>query len=93
MYAPTPATSVGSLFGLNPYSAISFFRCSSAFFRAFLFRHKKNPIKKAAAITTIGITTAMAILAPEPRPLEELEPDPEALKAEGVALDEEDVDV
>ncbi len=35
----------------------------------------------------------MAILAPEPRPLEELEPDPEALKAEGVALDEEDVDV
>jgi hypothetical protein len=44
-------------------------------------------------MATIGITTAMAILAPDARPLDELEPDPEALKAEGVALDEEDVDV
>lgn len=35
----------------------------------------------------------MAILAPEPRPPDELDPDPEALKAEGVALEEEDVDV
>lgn len=88
-YAPTPATSVGSLFGLKPYSAISFFRSSSAFFLAFLFLQKKNPIRKAAAITTIGMMTAMAILAPEPRPLEELELESEALNVEGVGLDED----
>jgi hypothetical protein len=70
---------------LNPYSAISLLRSSSAFFLAFLFLHKKNPIKNAAAMTTIGMMTAIAIFAPEPKPSEE-DPDPEALNAEGVGV-------
>jgi hypothetical protein len=71
---------------LNPYSAISLLRSSSAFFLAFLFLHTKNPIKNAAAMTTIGMMTAIAIFAPEPKPSEEEDPDPEALNAEGVVV-------
>lgn len=82
---PAAAANVGSLFGLNPYSAISLFRSSSAFFLAFLFLHKKNPIRNAAAITTIGMTTAIPIFAPELKPLEP-DPEPDALKADGVGL-------
>jgi hypothetical protein len=72
---------------LNPYSAISLLRSSSAFFLAFLFLHRKKPIKNAAAMTTMGMTTAIAILAPELKPLEEPDPDPDALKADAVELE------
>jgi hypothetical protein len=89
VYAPTPAASVGSLLGLKPYSAISFLRSSSLFFLAFLFLHKKNPNKNAAAITTIGMMTAMAILAPVFRPPDEFEVVPEVLKAVGVGDEDE----
>lgn len=41
----------------------------------------------------MGIITAMAIFAPELRPLEEPDPDPEALKAEGVDVALEEVAV
>ncbi len=76
--------------GLNPYSAISFFRSSSASFRAFLFLHRKKPIKNAAAMTTMGMMTAIAILPPELSPPEDFELDPEALSADGV---DDDYDV
>lgn len=88
VYAAAATPVEGSLFGLNPYSAISLLRSSSAFFLAFLFLHKKNPIKNAAAMATIGIMTAIAILPPELKPPEP-DDDPEALKADGVeVLDE-----
>jgi hypothetical protein len=61
------------------------------FFLAFLFLHKKNPIKNAAAMTTIGMMTAMAIFAPDLRPPPEFESVPEALSAEGVADDDDEV--
>ena len=77
---------------MKPYSAISLLRSSSAFFLAFRFLHKKNPIKKAAAMTTIGIITAIAIFAPELKPLEP-DPEPEALNADGVDDAVDDVTV
>jgi hypothetical protein len=49
---------------LNPYSSISFFRCSSALFRAFLFFQKNNNPTTNKAMATIGTTTATAIFPP-----------------------------
>jgi hypothetical protein len=89
--AATPR--VGSLLGLKPYSAISLLRSSASFFFAFLLRHRKKPIRNAAAIATIGMTTAIAILADVLRPLLEPDPDPDALSAEALELALEDVDV
>lgn len=91
MYAAAATPKVGSLLGLNPYSAISDLRSSAAFFRAFLFRHRKNPIKNPAAMATMGIITAIAIFAPELSPSEEPDPDPEALNADGVEVALEEV--
>lgn len=53
-------------------------------FLAFLFLHKKKPMKKAAAMAIMGMTTAIAILPPSERPPEPLDPLPEALNAEAV---------
>ena len=90
---PAAATNVGSLLGLNPYSAISLLRSSSVCFFAFRLLHKKNPIKKAAAMTTMGMMTAIAIFAPEDKPPEDPDPEPEALRADGVELEVDEVAV
>jgi hypothetical protein len=58
------------LFGLNPYSSISFFRCSSALFRAFLFFQKNKSPTTSNAMATIGTTTATAIFPPCDKPPE-----------------------
>ena len=67
---PTTPTAgnVGSLFGLYPYSSTSFRRNSSASFLAFRFRQKKIPARRRAATTTIGTTTATAMVPPVPKP-------------------------
>ena len=70
-YDVPAAANVGSLFGLKPYSAISLLRISSAFFLAFRFRQNQKPKNRSAAITTMGMTTAIAIVPLEPRPDEE----------------------
>jgi hypothetical protein len=67
--APT-AGKVGSWLGLNPYSSTSFLRSSSASFLCFLLRHRKIPSRTSNATTTIGITTAIAVLPPSDRPPE-----------------------
>lgn len=59
---PPTAGNVGSLLGLNPYASISFWRSSLATFCCFFRRQKNSPANTSAAITTIGITTAMAIV-------------------------------
>jgi len=76
-YGPSPvlppttptAGNVGSLFGLYPYSSTSFRRNSSASFLALRFRHRKRPAMRRRATTTIGTTTATAMVPPVPRPL------------------------
>jgi hypothetical protein len=61
---------VGSLFGLNPYSSISFLRSSSEFFRAFRLLQNQIPSTMSIATTTTGITTAIATFPPLDRPLD-----------------------
>jgi hypothetical protein len=48
-------------------------------------------MRKAAAMATMGIMTAIAIFPPELRPPDEVELEPEALNADGEGLEEEDV--
>lgn len=55
------AGSVGSSFGLNPYSSTSFLRASSAVFFALRFRQNQIPARSRRATATIGMTTAMAV--------------------------------
>jgi hypothetical protein len=61
---------VGSLFGLNPYSSISFLRSSSEFFRAFRLLQNQIPSTMSIATTTTGTTTAIATFPPLDRPLD-----------------------
>lgn len=70
---PPTAGSVGSLLGLKPYASISFLRSSSASFCCFLRRQKKRPASTSAAMTTMGITTAMAMVPAGDNPLELLD--------------------
>lgn len=80
------AGSVGSLFGLNPYSSTSFLRSSSASFRCVRFRQKKRATRTIKATATRGTTTATAIFPPGESPSEffsELTPD--VAKAAGSA--------
>jgi hypothetical protein len=69
---------------LKLYSAISFLRSSSALFLAFLLFQNHTPNRMAAAIAAIGIMTAIAIVAPVLSPFDPDEPEPEALRVEGV---------
>ena len=101
-YDPSPALaaptagSVGSLFGLYPYSSISFLLTSSASFRCFRFRQKNRPPAIIKATAAIGTTTATAIvpaLVRPPPPLLEL-PELDIKAAELVVeLDDEDLGV
>lgn len=61
---------MGSLFGLNPYSSISFLRSSSEFFRAFRLLQNQIPSTMSIATTTTGTTTAIATFPPLDRPLD-----------------------
>lgn len=82
---------MGSLFGLKPYSSISFLRSSSEFFRAFRLLQNQIPSTMSIATTTTGTTTAIATFPPLDRP-----PDPflEALAVFDVraAVDDEELD-
>ncbi len=60
--------SVGSLFGLNPYSSTSFLRSSSPSLRCFRLRQRKRAARTIKATATTGTTTATAILLPAERP-------------------------
>ena len=62
--------SVGSLFGLNPYSSTSFLRISSPSLRCFRLRQRKRAARTIKATATTGTTTATAILPPGVRPEE-----------------------
>ena len=71
MPSPLPtAGKVGSLFGLKPYSSISFLRSSSEFLRAFLFRQNQSPARTSKATATTGTTTATATFPPPDNPPE-----------------------
>lgn len=82
LLAPPITGSVGSLFGLNPYSSTSFLRISSASLRCFRLRQRKRAARTIKATATTGTTTATAILPPGVR-LEEVEE--EALAVAAVA--------
>ena len=62
------AGSVGSSFGLKPYSSTSFLRASSSFFLDLRFRQNQIPASRSRATTTTGMTTAMAVFPPAVRP-------------------------
>lgn len=72
--------SVGSLFGLNPYSSTSFLRISSPSLRCFRLRQRKRAARTIKATATTGTTTATAILPPGDRP-EEVEEEAPAVAA------------
>ena len=74
LLAPPIAGSVGSLFGLNPYSSTSFLRSSSPSLRCFRLRQRKRAARTIKATATTGTTTATAILPGAERP-EEVEGD------------------
>ena len=71
---PPTAGRVGSWFGFRPYSSISLRRRSSASFLALRFLKNHKPARTRRETTTIGITTAIAILGPfcSPPPFDEL---------------------
>lgn len=89
--APT-AGSVGSLFGLKPYSSSSFLRCSSASFRCFLLLQRNNKARTISATAATGTTTATAILPPADRPPESFA-GPEPVVVAAAALDVVEVEV
>ena len=86
LLAPPTTGSVGSLFGLKPYSSTSFLRSSSPSLRCFRLRHRKRAASTIKATATTGTTTATAILPPAERP-EELEEDEPAAVATAAPLD------
>ena len=55
---------------MKPYSSISFFRSSSAAFRALRFFHKNSKPRISRTMAAIGTMTAMAIIPPEDNPLD-----------------------
>lgn len=79
--------SVGSLFGLYPYSSTSFLRSSSAAFFAFHLRQKYKAARMIKATETTGTTTATAIVPPAESP----EPPELAPVDDAVADDPDDV--
>jgi hypothetical protein len=69
--AAAPAgDSVGSRFGLKPYSSISFFRSSSAAFLALRFFQKNRKPRVNRTIAAKGTMTATATMPPVDNPLE-----------------------
>ena len=56
--------------GLKPYSSISFFRSSSAAFRALRFFQKNSKPRISSTMAAIGTMTATAITPPEDNPLD-----------------------
>ena len=88
------AGSLGSLFGLNPYSSTSFLRSSSASFRCFLLRHKNRAASTINATAATGTTTATAIFPPGERPPESFDASaPKVARAAAPDEDEECFDV
>lgn len=90
---PAMPGSVGSLFGLKPYSSTSFRRSSSAALLALRLRQKKIAARMIKATETTGTTTATAMV-----PLGDKPPPPEAAAvaddnaAESVAVEEPPVE-
>lgn len=66
--------SVGSLFGLKPYSSISLRRCSSWTFFCLRFLKNQIPAITRSATTTTGTTTATAVTPAVERPPPLLDP-------------------
>ena len=79
--APPTTGSVGSLFGLNPYSSTSFLRSSSASLRCFRLRQRKRAARTIKATATTGTTTATAIFPPAVRPEEDEEEEEAVVRA------------